>query len=207
MPRIIKAQGWEKPEATAEDLALAKAGKKRKDAGKQPTKAQHFAMERVAKIEDDRLRHDIYATIPKRHWAEMSGRQNKILDDQAARYGLPVNKPVISLHEVVAWLHEFLATHAVAIAFEKGTRGSRKDDPLEKLKAEKLAIQIAVMNRELVPVDEFRDNLEPFCASMRRAGETLRRVFGEDAARVLDDALDDSLQKLAIALEVDSDAS
>jgi hypothetical protein len=195
MPRKIKATAWEIPEATAADRALAAEGAARQAAGHKATRPQFQAMRRVARIEQERERHKVYASIPKKHWRLMSGRPDKILNDQAATYGLPVGGATISLHEVAAWLHEFLADNAMALRDAKAGRTAKGLDPLE--------IQIQELEKRYVPVDEFRNGMEPFCGAMRRAGDTLRKVFGPDAAQVLDDAMNEGLKEIGVAMGVE----
>ena len=42
----------------------------------------------------------------------MSGRQTKVLNEQADRYGLPLGGPVIDLPKLARALHDFLAANA-----------------------------------------------------------------------------------------------
>ena len=46
----------------------------------------------------------------------MSGRQTKVINEQAARYDLPFGGPTIDLPDVVRALHDFLAKHAQRLA-------------------------------------------------------------------------------------------
>ncbi len=52
----------------------------------------------------------------------MSGRQTKVINEQAERYGIPFGGATINLPTVVRALHDFLADNAVKLA--------RDDDPL-----------------------------------------------------------------------------
>ena len=67
----------------------------------------------AAAEEADRWR--FYGSIPKKHWVKLSGRQHKILDDQASRYGLPILEIVVGVLLVVGLLTRaaFLADPAL----------------------------------------------------------------------------------------------
>ncbi len=65
------------------------------------TVQEQQAVARHEKQREEQLRWKFYRSIPQKHWREMSGRQTKVLHEQAALYGLPFGAAKIDLPEVV----------------------------------------------------------------------------------------------------------
>ena len=141
-----------------------------------------------------------YAAIPQKHWRQMSGRQAKILMEQAKRYGIPFGTATISLPDVVRALHDFLA--------ENKHRLSRDDDAmltgpaspaLERYREERAAMaRLARLEREgqLLPRDLVRHSLSKTATILRNAGDAMRKQYGEGAAELLYEALDDAVAEI-----------
>jgi hypothetical protein len=159
------------------------------------TKEERAALKRHEREKEERLRWQYYASIPQKHWRQMSGRQTKVINEQAARYGIPFGGASINLALVVRGLHDFLADNAVKLA--------RDDDPLmqgsgspalERYREERAALaRLDRLAREgnLIPRSETRETLGRIAAILRSAGDSLQRQFGPEAAEVLYEALDD----------------
>jgi hypothetical protein len=86
---------------------------------KELSAAERAALKRYEKEKEERLRWQYYATIPQKHWRQMSGRQCKVINEQASRYGLPFGGPKINLPVLARALHDFLAANAVKLAREE----------------------------------------------------------------------------------------
>jgi hypothetical protein len=167
--------------------------------GERLTREESRALDRAKKEQDDRLRDQHYAAVPKRCWAKWSGRQQKVLNEQAARYGIPIAGATISLPAVALWLHEFLATHARRLA------GVDADDPLlagasspalERYRLARAKREELGYERDLgawLPRTEVHEGLELFAAILRPAIETLQRQFGPAAHALVDDALTEAI--------------
>jgi hypothetical protein len=97
-----------KPRGSGSGSGSGSGGKR---GGRRPA-AKGKRSKRDAKLDDDRHRFEIYRTIPQRHYVAMSGRQSKILHEQASRYGLPFAGRVINLEELLRAFHSFLAANA-----------------------------------------------------------------------------------------------
>ena len=93
MPKKAKTKPQEKaPRLTVSqqvDRELAAEALRRRQAGQRPTRRELAALRRVEKARDDELRWQHYRTIPQKHWREMSGRQAKVINEQAATHGIP----------------------------------------------------------------------------------------------------------------------
>lgn len=170
--------------------------------GETPTREERAALRRFEQARDEQLRAEHYATIRKKEWREWSGRQDKVLNEQAARYGIPIGRASIHLPDVVRWLHDFLAEH------HQQLRGIDSDDPelagatsiaLEEFRhwrAKREELNYHRDRGELVPRSEMRAAMGVFAGVMRRAGETLQRQFGAVALEIFDEALTNAMAQL-----------
>ena len=164
------------------------------------SKQESAALKRHEKEKEERLRRQFYAAIPQKHWREMSGRQTKVIHEQAARYNIPFGGATVNLPAVVRALHDFLADNATKLA--------REDDPLmqgsgspalERYREERAAIaRLDRLEREggLLPRDEMREALGRIAAILRGAGDTLQRQFGPAAVEILYEALGDAEREI-----------
>ena len=110
-----------KPKPTASeqlDRQLAATAIEKKQRGETPGRDEQAALRRVEQQREEDQRWAYYATIPKKHWVEMSGRQPKVVNEQAARYGVPIGGRTIDLPAFVRAFHDFLAKHALKLAQE-----------------------------------------------------------------------------------------
>jgi hypothetical protein len=167
---------------------------------KELTKQETVALKRHEKQKEERLRWNYYGSIPQKHWRAMSGRQTKVLKEQALRYSIPFGGPTISLPNVVRALHDFLADNAVKLA--------RDDDPLmqgvgspalERYREERALIaRLDRLEREsrLIPRDQVRESLGRIAAILRGAGDGLQRRFGNEAVDMLHEALADAQREI-----------
>ena len=164
------------------------------------TKPERAALKRHEREKEERLRWQYYADVPQKHWRQMSGRQAKVLNEQAQRYGIPFGGSTINLPAVVRALRDFLADNAQKLA--------RDDDPLmqgtgspalERYREERAAMaRLDRLEREqkLIPRDAARESLGRIAAILRGAGDTLQREFGSAAVEILYEALDDSQSEI-----------
>lgn len=182
--------------------ASVAAGAIQKLVRKEPlTAAEHAALRRHEKDKEERLRWQYYASIPQKHWRRMSGRQTKVINEQAQRYGLPFGGPVISLPELARALHDFLAENAVKLARDDDALMSGPASPaLERYRAARAALaelELGQREGQLLPRDETHLAMARIAAILRSAGETLGRQFGSEAREILDEAMDDAEAEIA----------
>ena len=85
-------------------------------AGETPSAQELAALKRIEKAQEEADRWRYYHSIPQKHWATMSGRQPKILAEQAGRYGLPFGGALIDLQALAKAFHDFLAANAASLA-------------------------------------------------------------------------------------------
>ncbi|KAA5541897.1 hypothetical protein FYK55_17015 [Roseiconus nitratireducens] len=160
------------------------------------TKPERAALKRHEREKEEHLRWQHYKAIPQKHWRKMSGRQTKVLNEQAARYGIPFGGAHINLPNVVRALHDFLAENAYKLARDEDDLMQGAGSPaLERYREERAAIaKLDRLQREqqLLPRDEVREALGRVAAILRGAGDSLQRQFGSAAVDALYEALDDA---------------
>ena len=125
--KSVKRQTASRPKATSnpkhratvseqiERELVARAMRKRSE-GVAPTAKELAAVRRYEKAREEEQRWEHYRTIPKKHWRQMSGRQDRTLNLQAKTYGIPFGGRTIDLPVMVAALHDFLARNARKLA-------------------------------------------------------------------------------------------
>lgn len=165
--------------------------------GRQLSEREEDAVDRLLSWREEQDRWQHYADIPKKHYVEMSGRQHKILDEQASRYGMPILGDTVDLRQLLRWLHDFLAANAKRLlATEK--KGSSSDGSLPALerlreaKADHAEMDLQERTGVLVPAPLVHDLFGRAAGVLRKSGESLQRHFGEDAAEILYDAIDNA---------------
>jgi hypothetical protein len=172
---------------SADDQRIAREALGKRQRGEKLSQIEQRALTRVEKERERVQRWDYYRTIPKGHWKEMSGRQDKVLNEQAGRYGIPLGGPVIDLTQVVTWLHQFLADKAAILA------AGAVDDPLmvgdspaleryRTLKADLLAIDLAERQETVIDRAKMHERLARMAAAAKGFNEKLERKYGRDAA-------------------------
>jgi hypothetical protein len=171
------------------------------------SKSERLALKRHEKDKEQRLRRQFYGSIPQKHWKEMSGRQTKVINEQASRYGIPFGGAVIHLPSVVKALHDFLAENAQLLAREaddllQGNRNEPASPALERYREERAILaKLDRLEREgkLLARDEVRLSLGRIASILRGAGETLSRQHGGPAAEILHEALDEAEREISRA--------
>jgi hypothetical protein len=168
------------------------------------SKAEQQALTRHEKYKEERLRWQYYHSIPQKHWREMSGRQAKVINEQALRYGLPFGSASIDLPSVVRALHDFLADNAQKLAKDDdlslgGGGGGGGSPALERYRRERAALarlDRLERQRRVMPREEVRSAMGRVAAVLRGAGEALGRQFGPAAVDLLHEAMDDAQREI-----------
>jgi hypothetical protein len=192
------------------DRRLATEAYRKVLSGRELTVREQTALKRFEKEKEERLRWQYYASIPQKHWRDMSGRQAKIINEQALRYDIPFGGATVNLPAVVRALHDFLADNAHKLASDDDVLMQGNGSPaLERYREERAAIaRLDRLEREgqLLPRDEVREALGRIAAIVRGAGDTLQRQFGQAAADILLEALDDAGREIERSFEGSEEA-
>ena len=202
-PRPSPAPPATDPAARVDGDLVARAYRKVMDR-QELTGAEREALKRHERDKEERLRWQYYRSIPQKHWRQMSGRQTKVINEQATRYGLPFGGPSIDLTAVVRALHDFLADNAVKLARDDDILLQGGSSPaLERYREERALIarlERLERERKLLPRDDVRRFLARVATIIREAGEQLDRQFSTAAASLLYEALDEAERELARTL-------
>lgn len=177
------------------DQRIAREAMLKRQRGEKLSQEEERAIARVARERERVDRWKYYRSIPKKHWKEMSGRQDKVLNEQAGRYGVPIGGPIIDLVAVVAWLHTFLADNAGILA------AGKVDDPLmigdspaleryRAAKAEHAELDLAERKKMLIDRAEIHARLTRIASAHKAFRETLERKLGRDALDWFEQALE-----------------
>ena len=184
------------------DRRLAQTAYRKVVQGEKLSSEERAALKRYEREQEEARRWEYYRSIPPKHWRQMSGRQAKVILDQARRYGIPFDDNPIDLPKVVRALHDFFAENSYKLtsgndALLQGDDGS---PALERYREERAALaRLDRLEREgmLVARDTVRDGLGRIASILRAAGETLERQFGPTALEVLHEALDEAEAEVA----------
>lgn len=176
-------------------IGLVQSALAKKRSGHKLKQAEQRAIDRYQRDEDVRASQRHYAALPKKLWVEWSGRDHRVLLDQAATYGLPLSGETISLPAFAKAIHDFLAANTHKLRKEDAAEGDGTEagERLKnlRLKNEMLTEELAQMRRETLPRGEVHDRLAAIAARLRTAGERLEREHGEGALFILLEALDE----------------
>jgi len=180
-----------------EDQRLARLAAQKISAGEVPTGPESAALRRVRKRQEEADRWTYYATVPKKHYLEMSGRPATIVNAQAALHGIPIGKAKIDLGAVIRWMHDFLAKHKNVI------RAAAGDDPLmvgsdspgleryRQARAEIAEFDAAERRGIMLRKADVLEAMGLAGDVLRQAGARLQKKFGPDALRIMHQGLDD----------------
>ena len=186
------------------DLALAALQKRQR--GETLSAKELSAIKRFDKRREEKQRWEYYASIPQKHWREMSGRQAKTINEQAALYGIPFSGATINLSLVVRALHDFLAANGHKLLKEEdaGLLSGPPTEALERLRLVKAMREEFAYQRDLGQwrrADETQTALGVFAAILRQGIETLQRQFGGEARDCMAESLADAYQAMAAVLD------
>lgn len=165
-------------------------------AGKSMSRDEERAWKRHEKRERERHGAAAYEAIPKKLWEQWSGRQRKVLAEQAERYGIPFANKTINLPAVVKALHDFLARNARRLLADPSGDALLSGEMTPALEQYRRArarlaeLELEARKRSLLPRDEVHDRLARVAVILRGAGEAIRKL-DQESADVLDQALGD----------------
>jgi len=180
------------------DKDLAAQAARKLMSGQQPTAEERAALRRHERHQEELRRWQYYESIPQKHWRRMSGRQTKVLAEQADRYGLPFGGRTVNLPKLVRALHEFLAANARKLAADDDMMdaGAEALQQYRKERARLARLDRLARERTLVSRENVRDGLGRIAHLLRAAGEALQRQYGKEAGELLDEALDDAQREI-----------
>ena len=165
--------------------------------GERPTFREQAALKALEGARDKQLRAAHYRTIPKGDWVRWSGRPHGTLNRQADRHGMPIRGRTVDLPAVVHWIHDLLAKYGQKLTSTEDTdpllqgTSSPALEQYRAMKTKLAALEFGRQSGHLIPRAELEPGLDLLTNILREAGESLRRGYGEDAASVLNEAMDE----------------
>jgi ABC-type phosphate transport system auxiliary subunit len=151
------------------------------------------------KSESERIVEEALADLPKKIYCKLSGRQVKVINEQAERYGLPIGESTVDMYAAVEAFHDFLADNA---------RSFGEDDDL---RAEKIRKEIAVLERRAKILDgeikqqkslyieksDLHRRLTWLVGKLNNLGERIGKIGGADCQI----AVNEFLEEMATEIE------
>ncbi len=175
------------------DRELAGSALDKRRRGVTPNTQELAALRRIEQQREEELRWDYYRTIPQKHWREMSGRQAKVINEQADRYQLPFDGAKVDLPAVVKALHNFLAEHGRKLLDDAGELTPESTSPmLERIREEDWRLKRVkrlLAEGQVLPRGVVHDWFSQVAGLLRKAGELLEKQFGPEALEIHDKAL------------------
>lgn len=184
---------------TDREKQLATAALEKQRAGTSLSKQERRALDKVRSHAEELKRWEYYRSVPKGHVVTMLGRQRKVVDSWATRFGMPVLGRVVDLTELLNWLGTFLVDNSERLSHEHSPAMERYREE----RAIKERISRLVMEQSYLPRAEIHERIMRFAAIIRSAGETLQKQHGNEARAILDEALDDCDRELDALAPVD----
>jgi hypothetical protein len=186
-----------------QQMKLVQSAMAKHQARQELTKQEATAWARWEGEEDERRGRRYLAAMPKKAYCDFSGRQVKILHDQADLYGIPLRGATVHVSELLAWVHDFLAKykHQLAPLVKGGTSDGGEPGLEEQLLREQVDLyrkknvmleeKIQQEQERTLPREEVHTLHAHLAKILRGAGEQLHKQFGENAAAILNVALMD----------------
>ena len=186
-----------------QQVALVQSAIKKHRAGQPLSRQETTAWKRFEREEDERRGRRFVESVPKSLYCEWSGRQTKILHDEADLYGMPLRGSTIHVPDLVRWLHNFLTKykHDLPGLVKGGDPGDGRTPGLreqiseqrlvtERLKTEEHEIALAEKRQQLVPVEPLHLKLGQLAKILRTTGEQLYKNHGQAAGDLMAAALE-----------------
>jgi hypothetical protein len=133
------------------------------------------------------VRDDFLLNLPKGIYCKLAGRHQRVVDDQAVRYEMPIDGPKIDLFQVLKKFHDILGEWGPTIRELQGEEGSLRTEKLRKeielLERRSKSIELDIKNKQNEFIDRatLRIRMDWFSNKLRSFSEKLGRRFGGDA--------------------------
>jgi len=175
---------------------------KRRCGGK-PTREEAAALRRYEKRLEEQQREKYYRAIPKKLWREWSKRQDKVILEQADRYGFPMLRGAkVDMPPFVERFHDWIAEIAplLAAARKSGTdaellkRLNCAKAKREETKTKREVLEYRKALGQWIELEKVREGLGLFASILQGAGELIHREYGDSAHAILDEAIEEAVR-------------
>lgn len=180
---------------TTQQQDTLRAALQKRGRGEKLSHREAALLDRHERSVDAERRRRIYATIPQRDWIELSGRQAKVLNEQELVYGVPVGRANIDLRSIARWIHEAIKDGRVQpVAKDELDLAGENSPGLERYRLAKAAlaeIDLEVRRGRLLDREKLEAQWVAGAVALRNAGERLQRRFGDEAAELFNEGVQD----------------
>lgn len=176
-------------DAITRQLAMSALAKRA--AGQTPGERELRALRRVEREQQEEFRADCFRSVRKAEWCEWSGRDNRVVNEQGRRFGVRVYAHPIDLAEVAFDVHalfERLGRRGVLQEDEQGATSEARERLL-RVRAAREEFRHEQEMGQWLSRREVREAFTLIAVLLRRAGENLQRVYGDDAGAILEEGL------------------
>lgn len=142
-------------------------------------------------------------------YCKLSGRDARVLKDQAKRYNIRFSGPVVDLSEVLPALHDFLSTYGPIVRRMERTGLDLVDDPvlvggssspaLERYRLARAGLaehELARARGEFLPSSVIGEGLRAFAHRMRSFSKVLEQRRDVELMDLFDGVTDDALRSM-----------
>lgn len=179
-------------ELEAATVKLAEQGLRKQSDGKKLTYREAAAIKAVRNVREEEARWKLYEAIPKDHYKTMSGRTDKVLNEQAQRYGIPCGGKKINLPALLRAVHDFLADNKHRLRLGESDPRMR----LETSKAELVAMQVREHRGELMDREQIRTAMNALGSILRRGNELIKRRGFNEAHDIMEESISEFVEAL-----------
>lgn len=185
------------------DTVAALTAKLKQAKGGDLTKSEISLVRKYDEIVAESNREDAFLNLPKGIYCKLSGRQQKVVDEQAVRYGLAIDGSKIDLYQVLKKFHDILAEWGPTINELQGAEGSLRTEKLrreiELLERRSKSIELDIKNKqdEFIDRNTLRVRMEWLANKLRTVSERLGKRFGAESQVLLNHALSQIEEELA----------
>lgn len=147
------------------------------------------ALDRWRRSVSEDLRDSLLHSIPKGIYCRLADSQQKVVDEFADQYDIPIDGPTIDLYQAIAAMHDRISEFA-KIA-RRSIDGDEAELVKEKLRQEigklqrqcaSLQINIDLNNGQIVAKKDVKAGLDWLTGQLRIFGSQLHRDFGTAAS-------------------------
>ena len=179
------------------DRRQIKSAQERQAAGQSLSKADSGLLRRFKDITEELMFWEYCRRLPNRVYRLLSGRQSKVLLEQSERHGLPVAGASLDLLAIIRAFHDLLSRHRHRLLTEDPDETLMKSGEgptlerwrLAKAQLAELDVQERIGN--LADMDAVRFGFGILANILRGVGEKLQRHFGEGAADIFNNGIED----------------
>lgn len=134
-------------------------------------------------------------SCPKSYYEALTGLHRETILNLARRDGLPLGESSVDIGAVLRWFHErFTEWKRQPAEFTEDDLFSDAESPaLERFRAaraEMVEMDLEERRREIVKRSEVREAHNIYASAIRSAGDALVKRFGNEAADILNDAIE-----------------